>query len=343
MKSVRLLTILIAVLPLAIAQPAEAGQASTSATVAGKATHSIQSPGAKSPTLQWEYTFTFRNICPAACGSSDFVEISLAINPAVEFLVVSDPDKWTTRWIDGRLTIRRSVGLDNVATLSLQLRAPQSRAKNGQIEWRASAPGLSAAPLAELDGPATLEDKPSPFTSLVGAGFSYLNDDFAEYSIDGNTLVIHNDSRGRPAALTGIGFDITPRMGIFAGIEFAQGTLSLVDAFTFGGTMKLGTDLRLAAGVSLAKGTELSAGFERAAAAYLKANPGKLPGVSVSADGLRLDGASAYDGLSTKDIGFAGKPIVDSFNTSFFVGVVFPISIKLGHDRNLADLKPKKD
>jgi hypothetical protein len=162
---------------------------------------------------------------------------------------------------------------------------------------------------------------------------SWLMDDYADFEVDEERLVVKNDSRWRATALTGISFNVWNNGGIFVGLKYAEGTDSLLDALTLGLTYRIADQLSIVVGASRGQGRELSPGFRRATAKYIEANSDQFSTINARARREELGKLGDYDGLSLTAIGYTGRPITDSWNATVFVGVTFPISIKIGSDK----------
>ncbi len=298
--------------------------------------YSTIAPGTPNARGRWDLTYT---LAPCAtCGDAAFVQVVIDVKPPLVMSVLDDQERWAvTSSPTGEHEFTWRGSRANKVVLRVRAEGLLSTVAPGVVKWRGQHSGSPGFETGAIEGPVAAAAPKGKWSTLVGGGFSFLRDDHADFEIEQDVLVIKNDSKWRATALTGIAFDLGKKVGLLAGLEYTAGTSALLDAFSAGVTYPVG-DATLVLGISRAKGRELSAGFERAAAAYVIANPGKFPAVTSKADELGLGSLASYDGLPVKDIGYKGRVITDSWNTSFFVGVAFPSSIKLGNDKDRAQL-----
>lgn len=182
--------------------------------------------------------------------------------------------------------------------------------------------------------------------AVFGGGAAILSDDHVNFMVENDVLRVTNDSQLRTSALLGALFRIghlpwrggsQKQIGALVGMEFTQGTTPILDAFQFGLGLEISPYLSVVAGFSLRKGEELSRGFEQAASATIDAEQ-KKGTAGYARFPLVTDGKYApkdlerLDGLSLKDPAgqayFTGSPIVESYNRSYFIGVVVPVNLR---------------
>jgi|CXWK01.1.fsa_nt_gi hypothetical protein len=331
-----LVRIITSVVALAVVPASSLAQAQS--TVTATSAYSTVAPGTTSAKGRWDITYTFSGLCPT-CGEGAVAQVVIDVRPAVVLSVLEDRDQWlVTASATGAPTFTRRGASSGSVVLRVRAEALLSQVTAGVVNWTGRHSGLTADVAGAIEGPVAAAAPTPRWSTLVGGGFSFLRDDYTDFDIEDDILVIKNDSQWRATALTGIGFEVGKKVGLLVGLEYTAGTSALVDAFTAGISYRMGSDASLVFGISRAKGRELSAGFERAAAAHVSANAAKFPAISARSDGQGLERPTAYDGLPIKDIAYAGRTITDSWNAHFFVGVTFPISIKLGFDKDLKQL-----
>lgn len=166
--------------------------------------------------------------------------------------------------------------------------------------------------------------------AVFGGGIGRRIDDSEDFIVKNDTLLVLNDSLYRPTALAGALFRLGSvhrhEVGLHSSLQFAEGG-ALLDGFSLGLAWSVNDSAHLTAGMLLQKGKELSKGFKRAAidAATAAAVDSALAryagfnGHDADLDGLPLKvGDKAW---------YPGDAIVDSYNWSFYVGVVVPVRI----------------
>ena len=177
------------------------------------------------------------------------------------------------------------------------------------------------------------EDVDGWVQAVVGGAFAYLQDDYTDFTIKNDTLLVQNDSRYRPTLLAGALLRMfavkNHDVGLHASTQFAPGGAAL-DGFSLGMGYALNKRAHLTAGLLLRKGRELSPGFLRA----VSAATGAAVATSLLAPYRGFDASSkrvsVLDGLPLKDGDkalFPGDAIIDSYNVSLYVGVVVPVDI----------------
>ena len=147
--------------------------------------------------------------------------------------------------------------------------------------------------------------------------------------MDGNTLLIGNDSKLRSELLTGALYKVYEfksgrTIDIAMSLEFAEGGETALDGAFFGLGFGITKAIEVVAGVSVGRGKELSLGFQRAIGQHLMAKQIANPDDPKYSD-LRfvngmLENPKQYDGVALVKEGmngmmgeriFPGSPIVD--------------------------------
>jgi len=176
------------------------------------------------------------------------------------------------------------------------------------------------------------------FQPVFGGGFTVLQDDATDFTTTDGTLLVVDDSRLRVSALVGglfkIGHYKTHTLSALVSLQFTQGGNTL-DGFQFGGAIQLSPKIHLTLGMSRNKGKELSPGFRAAANDVIKAqvaanNPSYQRFSTWNQDSRQdnpLDGLPLNDPKTQKPF-FPSAPIIESYNTAIFLGVVIPVNLK---------------
>lgn len=203
--------------------------------------------------------------------------------------------------------------------------------------------GLELSPQPDKLKVPIVKNKVSLIRPIIGAGLTRLTDDFIDFKVDGNTLLIENDSKLRSELLTGALYKVYEfksgrTIDIAMSLEFAEGGKSVLDGVFFGLGFGITKAIEVVGGVSIGRGKELSFGFQRAMGQHLMAKQSANPDDPKYSD-LRfvngvLENPKQYDGVSLVTEGingmmggniFPGSPIVDSFNTKLSIGFVVPL------------------
>jgi len=285
---------------------------------------------------EWTYTFRFNGI-----KQGDNLEIRLPIPEAVAWNFLGDVKPEAS--LDGRY-VEWVIKHETCATersITFTLAGPRTRLKTERIRWRAKVNTREAGE-GQVNGPKLAYD-PSLFRPVFGAGSTIrAGKDFVDFEVKEGVLLATNDSRPRTAAIVGGAFklgtfrwlgakDLLPVDAIVS-LEFQDNTTKTLDGFLFGVGVGLQKYLSVAVGFSLNRGTELSPGFERAAALAIKGTDleKRFP---VSEDLTGLSNTRFYDGLpltlpGAQEPFYSGGPIIQSFNKSFFIGIVVPLEFR---------------
>lgn len=199
----------------------------------------------------------------------------------------------------------------------------------------------------EVDGLETAYNR-SLVQTVVGGGISVLGDDYTDFKMDGGALRIVNDSQLRSSGLFGALFHLTDvpwrngerkQFSALLGLEFTQGTNNFLDGFQFGLGWELSKYLTVVGGFALRKGEELSHGFEQAASRIIVAQQAnndesyaRFPTLAPDAIGYDPKKLELLDGLPLNDPAtdnpyFSGSPILESYNRSYFIGLVVPLNL----------------
>ena len=218
------------------------------------------------------------------------------------------------------------------------------------MEWRATR-GTEAVPqsTSTLAGPVVAVD-PGLFRLVFGAGASTGLDDFAQFDVKDNVLLVKNDSRTRASALAGGLFTLKRwssgrlagrTLDAFATLEFIDSTDRTLDGFAFGLGFSLNTYLDVVVAYSLRRGEELSHGFRRAAILAVEEDRKKaadmhdpryagfdLAALKHTGSEKEFDGFPVLTTAGGTDKLFSGNPIVESYNKSIHVGFLIPIKLK---------------
>jgi hypothetical protein len=262
------------------------------------------------------------------------MQIVLDIKPHVVLSVLDNKELWdVTSSSTGASTFTHRASKSDKVVLRLRAEGLLSQMTTGTVEWSGQHGAPPTLVTGKVEGPVAAAAPPSKWSTVIGGGMSWLMDDYADFEVDEERLVVKNDSRWRATALTGIAFNVWNNGGIFVGLKYAEGTDSLLDALTLGLTYRIADQLSIVVGASRGQGRELSPGFRRATAKYIEANSDQFSTINARARREELGKLGDYDGLSLTAIGYTGRPITDSWNATVFVGVTFPISIKIGSDK----------
>ena len=174
---------------------------------------------------------------------------------------------------------------------------------------------------------------------VFGGSFLYIKDDWADFkkpTIGDSVLFVQNDSRWRPAFITGLLLKRSDQWPDFLiSLEFAQGTSRFLDGLLIGIGFRIAKQADLIFGYSRRLGKEPSPGFRREAThlvGVLQQDPeyaewfSQYGDLSENENGeltlKQLDGFPLHDPRTKKRLYSGGDPIVDSFNGSFHVGIV---------------------
>lgn len=173
--------------------------------------------------------------------------------------------------------------------------------------------------------------------AVLGGGGARLGDDFEEFAIKNNRLVLINDSQYRPTALAGALIRLGDLWGrqasIHTAFQFTQGGPSFLDGVSLGLAYEVNRLAHLSAGVALRKGKELSPGFLRTAANTIGGATSGSPFAVFkdydpsSKDRSPLDGLPLFTDSDNKVPLYGGDVIVDSYNWSLYFGVAVPVRI----------------
>ena len=170
---------------------------------------------------------------------------------------------------------------------------------------------------------------------LLGAGASIRLDDHEDFVVreDGLPtphLFVQNDSPLRATGMLGLGFKFgkwkSQPLSVFASLGLVDNTSPVVDGFVFGLNIGLNNHLGFAVGYGLHKQQELSYGFRRDAIQFVKDEglQERFP--------ITMEQSKHYDALPL--VGkegsrfYPGCPLAESFNSSIFVGLTFPFTLK---------------
>ena len=324
----------------------------------------ISAPAGAAPTdkpdrLEWTFTIKFSSV-PANVP----VELRLPLPDLITTpTFVGRPTGLTivgsTRHGDfWEWTFKQASAVD--VEFKLKVDGLKDLVRNDNVRWIAKVDGKDAG-LGTTNGPVSVY-KASTVRPIFGGGFSLRHDDVADFMTvtdDATALFIENDSRMRAAAIVGVLFKLTETDGflglgesrekrpldLLVSLEFAQGTQRTLDGFLFGVGFGINKYVELAIGYSLRRGKELSPGFQRAAAGLVTQlkdvtdNDGNLmypefsryelnsTGDSLK-DDKQFDGFPLIDPRDNMRIFGGGNPVVDSFNSTFHVGIVIPVDFK---------------
>ena len=253
-----------------------------------------------------------------------------------------------------RPRLKHSSGGD--AEFKLKVDGLKDLVRNDNVRWIAKVDGKDAG-LNTTNGPVSVYTA-STVRPVFGGGFSFRHDDIADFkTVDpekDTALFIENDSRMRAAAIVGVLFKLKETDGflglgesrekkpldLLVSLEFAQGTQRTLDGFLFGFGFGINKYVELAVGYSLRRGSELSPGFRRAAAhlvTELQQDPVHMARFSryeLNSSGDSLKNDEQFDGFPLVDprdntrIFSGGNPVVNSFNSTFHVGIVIPVDFK---------------
>ena len=187
------------------------------------------------------------------------------------------------------------------------------------------------------------KEKISTVRPWVGAGFTYLKDDFVDFKEvrEGDTHIFtDNDSRLRAELMAGALFKLyefknNKTLDFVSGLEFAQGGQNVLDGIFFGLGFGLNPKIEFIGGFSRSRGKELSPGFQRAMGQFIMKNKRRKKYPQFRDIDL-VDGVIAdikdYDGLpltyeeKVQKI-YPGNPITNSFNSKFSFGILVPLEV----------------
>ena len=154
------------------------------------------------------------------------------------------------------------------------------------------------------------------FCAIFGVGASVGIDDYIDYKVVDDQLLVVNNSQIRPAGFGGLSFPVNDKVGILLGGEFGTEARRSLDGFVLGVTYCVAKPLSIGLGFGLRRGQEFSPAFDRAAKQQ---------------DPTLYNDPTNYDGLKLKDTKgvnkFTTPPLIDSHNKTFWIGIVVPVSI----------------
>jgi hypothetical protein len=277
---------------------------------------------------EWKYRIAFRNLPK----DERALQVRLAVPAAASFATIeTGRDNFRGVKSEGRFYVWEFQRSDDDLkkapegpfTVELVLSGLRTEVISGSVEFEGKVG--SADPIRKpVDGPEAAFD-PGFFRLAFGGGASFGGDDFAEFEVQGDNIFTRNDSRLRASALFGGLFKLKDidknknrALDLLTSFEFSDGTSRVLDGFVFGFAYTHHKYLSFVAGYSLRRQSELSPGFLLEAK---KINPG----LDLNDPKLRgIDGMSLLRPGGNQRF-FPGNPIIDSFNSSFHMGVVVPI------------------
>jgi hypothetical protein len=244
----------------------------------------------------------------SACSTPSHAEskaskliVTCSLNEASSTLTVHVTDNEAAVVIDSRQTVVITVG-----------------------DKRREVPNVQVLKAADEDG---------RVQAVVGGAFAYLQDDYTDFTIKNDTLLVQNDSRYRPTLLAGALLRMfavkSHDVGLHASTQFAAGGAAL-DGFSLGVGYALNKRAHVTMGLLLRKGRELSPGFLRAVSTATGAAASASPLAPYREFDASSKQVSVLDGLPLKTGDkaiFPGDPIIDSYNVSVYLGVVVPVGI----------------
>lgn len=312
-------------------------------------------PTGQSDRLEWTFTINFSNV-PAnvpvelRLALPDIITTPTFLNMPTGLTIVG----MTRHGAFREWTFKYASGGD--AEFKLRVDGLKDLVRNDNVRWIAKLDGNDAG-LGTTNGPVSVY-KASTVRPIFGGGFSVRHDDIADFKTvdpeNDTALFIENDSRMRAAAIVGVLFKLSETdsflglgkskekkpLDLLVSLEFAQGTQKTLDGFLFGLGFGINKYVELAVGYSLRRGSELSPGFRRAAARLVSAlqqdpaHTARFSRYELNSSGDSLKNDAQFDGFPLIDprdntrIFSGGNPVVDSFNSTFHIGIVIPIDFK---------------
>lgn len=305
-------------------------------------------------TLSWVYTFAIYN--------KENVTIQMALPDDDDLGITPISSGTLVGQNDGILTITPG----KVDSVTIIASGSEHRLKTGAIKYWIKE-GDKKVDTVFTIGP-ELQFNPKFFRPVIGAGIGWLTDDFVDFKVKDDHLLIENDSKNRPIILAGVLVNVKEltrnlKTNSLPGIiksplnclllpvrtiddflfsaEFADGGTKGVDGFAFGICKRISDEFSLVASYSRRKGLELSPGFRQAARSTITE---KLKDGS-SEDKLKyqrfesyapgddksqkvLDGFPLISATTTNTRVFPGEPIISSYNTSLNIGIVASLNLK---------------
>ena len=182
---------------------------------------------------------------------------------------------------------------------------------------------------------------PSAIRFVFGTGVLSGFDDYIDFAVSNDTLLVKNDSMIRTTANVGALFKVAEfrwkevhPVDLLVSIDFSPNTDRSVDGLTFGVAIGLHKYLSIGFGYRLRMGQELSPGFRRGAEVLVE---DLLESEDHKDDYERFRGLAQelqlYDGFSLTDPRtsgpfFPGNPIIESYNNTVFLGLFIPLDFR---------------
>ena len=247
---------------------------------------------------------------------------------------------------DGKLVVKESEAKSEAAVSNT---GSKDRFKDSSINVHVEVTNSNRTLVAEES-----ETKPeaavsSSISLMTGVGIGWGVDDWIDFKFTEKAVFIENDSRARPFILTGVLIPVkslSNKCSLGGWVDDFLISLVLtdktpqtrIDGFSFGLSKRISSHLNFVVGYTRAKGQELSPGFQKSASQLIKKinlaeHPeyGRFRGFKPNGNGENqklLDGLPLVD-PTDKDKArfFPGDPVISSYNSTFYVGLVTSLNL----------------
>lgn len=286
-----------------------------------------------------EYSLKKRGVTST---KKDSLEEKKRVTPKMEYSLQQE------RLKDGNLQIKFDPLDSSNQTFTFEVIAPKNMTKNGVIDWAIETDAANGT----VPGPTVLLDDPSFFRPAITVGSNWRCDDYIDFKIENNVMLIENDSRMRPlfgiGGLLKIGNIQKKPLDLLISIELGKDSTKVIDSFVLGLGLRMNRHLNLYAGVLVHGGQAVSPGFKDVAEQLVTdikdmkiEAPSAMEKDSTHIDykaiqkGFRfenLEKLEDYDGFpiidprNEKPI-FPGPPLINSTNWAFVFGVALSFDV----------------